>query len=339
MNILGYHIPIEKIVKTILQQKYSLIALQLPEGLKHQATSILNYLENNTTATYILLADPCFGACDLPTQKLKPLNIDFLIQIGHTPLETTTKHTIPTTVINAHSTQPIDDVITKAIPYLIGKKIGLVTTAQHLHTLTTAKKILEKHNLTPLTSPGDKRINSEGQILGCNFTAAHNLINDVDSYLFIGSGTFHPLGLLLSTKKPVIIADPYTKKITHQELEDLKDTLLRQRYGAIASAKHTNTFGILISLKHGQQRLTQAQYIKKLLTKYDKQSVLIALDTFTPEALQAYRDINCYISTGCPRIALDDYLQYKHPILTPPELEIVLNIRKWEDYQFDQITY
>ena len=61
------------------------------------------------------------------------------------------------------------------------------------------------------------------------------------------------------------------------------------------------------------------------------------MDHFSPISLQGFRDVDCFVSTSCPRIAIDDYLQYKIPVLTPIELEIVLGKRKWEEYQFDQI--
>lgn len=43
------------------------------------------------------------------------------------------------------------------------------------------------------------------------------------------------------------------------------------------------------------------------------------------------------VSIVNPRIAIDDYMQYKILILTPIELEIVLDKRKGEGYEFDQI--
>ena len=165
-----------------------------------------------------------------------------------------------------------------------------------------------------------------------------NIVDKVDSFLFIGSGNFHPMGLLLSSKKPVVAADTYTNAIKKQELEDLKDTILRQRYGAIASSKNAKKFGILIGIKRGQQRKKRAEEIKKMLDSFNKKSLTIALDQFSPTSLQGFGDIDCFISTACPRIAIDDYLQYKIPILTPIELEIALGMRKWEEYRFDQIS-
>jgi 2-(3-amino-3-carboxypropyl)histidine synthase len=189
----------------------------------------------------------------------------------------------------------------------------------------------------PILSEGDERISEKGQILGCNFTAGTTIAERVDCFLFIGSGNFHPVGLLLSSKKPVITANPYTNVIKKQELEDLKDTILRQRYGAIANSKNAKRFGILVGTKRGQQRIKLADEIKELLNSFNKKSLIITLDQFSPISLQGFSDIDCFVSTACPRIAIDDYLQYKIPILTPIELEIVLGKRKWEEYMFDQL--
>ena len=48
-------------------------------------------------------------------------------------------------------------------------------------------------------------------------------------------------------------------------------------------------------------------------------------------------DADAYVSTACPRIAIDDYSRYRKPMITPSELEIVLGIREWEDYEMDYI--
>jgi 2-(3-amino-3-carboxypropyl)histidine synthase len=74
-----------------------------------------------------------------------------------------------------------------------------------------------------------------------------------------------------------------------------------------------------------------------MLNSFNKKSLIIAMDHFSPVSVQSFNDIDCFVSTACPRIAIDDYLQYKIPILTPIELEIVLGKRKWEEYMFDQI--
>lgn len=337
MELSGYSIDVEKAAKVVLKNGYKTVALQIPEGLKRNVWKIVEFLEKETQAKIIVIADPCFGACDLVNYELKNLDVDFVIQIGHTSIPNVENFWIPTLFINAVSTKDASAVVEKSFPFLEGKKIGVVTTAQHLHTLKVVENILKKHNFMPIVSDGDERISEKGQILGCNFTAGTTIAERVDCFLFIGSGNFHPVGLLLSSKKPVIAADPYTNVVKKQELEDLKDTILRQRYGAIANSKNAKRFGILVGTKRGQQRIKLADKIKELLDSFNKKSLIITLDQFSPISLQGFGDIDCFVSTACPRIAIDDYLQYKIPILTPVELEIVLGKRKWEEYMFDQI--
>lgn len=336
MDIPGYSVELEETIEKIKEKKYKIIALQIPEGLKRYASRIVEYLENESISNVIVIADPCFGACDHPNYALKNLKVQCVISIGHKPIQNIQKSPIPIVYINALSTKDISKVVTKAVKYLVGKKIGIVTTVQHLHLLNEVAEVLKQHSFESFISEGDGRIFTKGQILGCNFSAGLKIRDIIDSYLFIGSGNFHPLGLLLSAKKPVIAANPYENEVKKQELEDLKTMILRQRYGAIANSKNARKFGILIGIKQGQQRMDLANIVKEMVNSFHKKSLIIAMDNFSPVSLQGFSDIDCFVSTACPRIAIDDYLQYKIPIITPIELEIVFNKRKWEDYVFDQ---
>ena len=210
MKIPGYNIDLEKAVKIIKEKDYKQVVLQVPEGLKSHFSKFVEFLENETNASIIISADPCFGACDVVNSEFKNLNVDFVIQIGHTPIPNIRVFSIPTLFVNAIVDSGVSKVIEKALLVIKGKKIGLVSTAQHIHTLNDVKKLLLDNNIDSVIGDGDGRIESKGQILGCNFSAATSIADEVDSFLFIGSGNFHPLGVILSTKKPVIACDPYT---------------------------------------------------------------------------------------------------------------------------------
>ena len=58
MEIPGYSIDFEKILKTIKKDKYKRIALQLPEGLKSYATQFVEFLENKTSFTPVKSLNP-----------------------------------------------------------------------------------------------------------------------------------------------------------------------------------------------------------------------------------------------------------------------------------------
>ncbi len=70
------------------------------------------------------------------------------------------------------------------------------------------------------------------------------------------------------------------------------------------------------------------------------EAYLIMIDNITPDALLHYMDLDAFVVTACPRIAIDDSQMYKKPpLITPQELEIALNKRKWENYQLDEILF
>ncbi len=339
LNIKGYYIDLEKAIVTITNNNYKNILLQIPEGLKFIFKDFVDFIEQKTKANIIISADPCFGACDVPSFVYKNSDIDLIIQIGHLSIPHLKDADPPIIFLNAFSNVDVSQVVKKALSILNGKKIGILTTAQHIHKLDEIKSILNANNFHPIICKGDKRIDSIGQILGCNFSSATKIIDEVDMYLFIGSGTFHPLGLLLSTKKPVVCCDPHTNEVKYKELEDIKDMILRQRYGAIARSKDAKVFGIVVCSKIGQYRFKKAQTYKKLIESKNKKSYILISNFFSASFLESFRDIDCFVSFGCPRIAIDDYMQYKKPIITPIELEILLGSKKWDDYKFDEILF
>ena len=103
MKIPGYIIDLDEAIKTINENSYQTIAVQMPEGIKKYISFIVDYIENNTNSNVIVIADPCFGACDLPNHALKTLNIQLVLNIGHAPIPTIQKGILPIQFINAQS--------------------------------------------------------------------------------------------------------------------------------------------------------------------------------------------------------------------------------------------
>src|SRR5439155_142643 len=67
---------------------------------------------------------------------------------------------------------------------------------------------LEKKGHVIRIGEPDRRVAYAGQLLGCDYHTATVVEGDVDGYLYIGTGDFHPLGVAILIDKPVIIADP-----------------------------------------------------------------------------------------------------------------------------------
>lgn len=326
-----YNMDLDKVIRKINKKGAMNVGLQFPEGLKMQAVKIAREIENQTDATVIISGDPCFGACDVSDGKMKE-SVDLIVHYGHTPLPL--KYEVPTLFIEAFSNIDVKKDLKKCLDELKSySRVSLVTTTQHLHLLNEIKDYLEDNGKEVVlgSSPSTRK----GQVLGCNFSSIKNL--DAEVFLFIGSGNFHPLGIYLFTKTPVIALDPYNNEI--REMHDYADRILRIRFARITKAKSAKKWGILVSSKEGQYRMALAKETKKLLEEKGMEAYIILVDNVNPDILLPYMELDAFVVSACPRIAIDDSQMYKKPLLTPQELEIVLNKREWENYQLDEILF
>lgn len=318
----------EYIIKVIQKTGAKVVGFQFPEGLKRKGLSLAETIEMATGAEVLISGDPCFGACDLDRTLLS--NVELLFHFGHAELEDT-ELSRKIYFIETRSAVEILPVVEKALLKLQGKKIGLISTVQHVHKLSKACALLETRGKTCVLGRGDFRIAYRGQVLGCNFTAAR--AEACDEYLYIGSGDFHPLGVALSTKKRVLAANPFTGEV--REVDPSK--VLRQRSAVIGNSMDAQNFGIIVSSKNGQMRMKLARNLKTLVEKHGKKAQLILIDLVTPEQLLQFK-VDAFVNTACPRLAIDEVGRFSAPMLTPQELEIVLGEREWEALTLDEIT-
>lgn len=326
-----YNMDVERVIKKINSRNARTVGLQFPEGLKMQAVKLAKKIEEETNATVIISGDPCFGACDVSDSKMKGI-VDLVIHYGHTALPL--KYEVPVYFVEAFSNVRIKPILDECLEKIEDySKIALVTTTQHLHVLNEIKDYLEDNGKEVVL--GSSKSTRKGQVLGCNFSSIKNL--DAEIYLFIGSGSFHPLGIYLFTKSPVLALDPYNGEI--REMDDFADRILRIRFARITKAKEAKKWGIIVSSKEGQYRMNLAKAIKKELEDLKMEAYIIMVDNVNPDILLPYMDLEAFVVTACPRIAIDDSQMYKKPLITPQELEIVLNKREWEKYQLDEILF
>lgn len=326
-----YNMDLDRVIRKINSKDAETVGLQFPEGLKMQATKIARRIEEETDATVIISGDPCFGACDVSDYKMKG-SVDLIVHYGHTPLPL--KYEVPTIFVEAFADIDIKENLKQCLDALKDySRIGLVTTTQHLHLLNEIRDYLEDNGKEVVL--GSSKSTRKGQVLGCNFSSIKNL--DAEIFLFIGSGNFHPLGINLFSNTPVLALDPYNNEL--RRMDEYADRILRIRFARITKAGSAKKWGILVSSKEGQYRMKLAKQIKKTLQDAGMEAYIILVDNVTPDALLPYIELEAFVVSACPRIAIDDSQMYKKPLLTPQELEIVLKKREWENYQLDEILF
>ena len=367
MDLDRHDFQLEELIERIQKNDNRLVALQVPEGLKMQALEMMDEIESGSGAKVVLAADPCYGACDLVHDKMKMMGVELVAHMGHSQMNIDSG--MPTQFIdvtydgdpelapvlpmlNAHlqiakkrmAEQPSGelteeeaqerfmDAVGRMTP-LKDTKLGLVGSIQHLHLLPEFHDRLEQVGFDVTIPMGGARLTFPGQVLGCNYSGDDDTIGH---YLFLGSGDFHPIGLVLHTGKPLAMLDPYSGDAIEMSFERI-ERILRQRFGLIMASMDAEKFGILIGEKPGQMRRTLALRMKRLLEKHGKKGYLLALEHVGHELIDFY-PVDAFVNTACPRIAIDDAVKYAKPLITPFELEVALGEKKWElGYQFDEI--
>jgi 2-(3-amino-3-carboxypropyl)histidine synthase len=330
----SHEIEIEWLAEELDRRDLDLVGLQLPDGIRGYGPAIAEWIEDEVGVETVISGDPSFGACDLAL-SLERLGADLLVHFGHSPMPSIEPiDEFDVLYVPTYSKVPVADTVRKAGKELSGKTVGVLTTAQHSAKMDEMREVLEAEGCSTEVGLGDDRVINPGQLLGCNFTAAQTVADKVDAFLYVGSGDFHPIAAAWGMDIELYVADPMQTEV--RQVNDRIEEMMRQRYATIAKAEDGDSFGILVGTRVGQMRQKYARGLVKLCRRNGYEAHLIALDFFTPEALENFRNLDAFVNTACPRITTDDYAMYDAPILTPQELEIVLGRREWEDYKFDE---
>jgi len=316
----------EKIFDIIEARKPTSVALNGPDGLLPKVQDLTLRIGKKYGIPAYLLADTTWGTCDLNSNGAKVLNAEILFNIGHTnSMETFEKNVI---MIDAFDDISFDRVIEKCTKLLLGKTISLITDSQHLNQIESIKNVLEKNGVNVKIGKGSGQLN-DGQVFGCEFYPATEMIDDVDANVFLGQSNFHAAGVALATNKPTYILDPYFNEI--REITDFARKLQKKATLEIYKAVDAETFGVIVGLKEGQISKLTALKFKKELESAGKIVHLIALTDITNERLRNLKDIDAFIQVACPRISTDN--RFDKPVLSTPQAVALMKLLRKENIE------
>ncbi len=304
--------------KRLRDRGAKIVALQFPAGLKRRAGEIAQFLKEQGFEV-IVSGDPCYGACDLAVEALD--HADVLVHFGHTPLE----NPDPRVIFEPYRVDFDPGILKNALPCLKARRVGLVTTAQHLHLLDAMRAVLAATGVEAVTAKGTRGC-AEGQVLGCSFGAAR--VQGAEEILFVGTGVFHPIGVQLATGLRVVALDPFTGQVQEVSAEKF----LRRRHALIEKARSAEMIGLLVSTKTGQGRYELARGMAGRC----KRAILLLMREISPDELTNL-GFSAYVNFACPRLAYDDQIRFPAPVLTPQEFSILLGDRPFSDYRIDEL--
>ncbi len=292
------------------------VGLQLPDGLKYYAGEIARRFRERGYEVFIS-GKPSYGACDIDVALLEIVEV--LIHFGHTKMVNLDRVVYVPYNVN----YDIDvELLKEKIPE---RRIAIIGTASYAWKFEDVARELTSAGFDVELERG-RGVELRGQVLGCNYSCLRN--TSADAVVFIGDGTFHAMGASIYCGKKVYAYSPLSGEVREIDTSEF----LKKRYTAISRAMMSESFGILVSTKPGQNRMSVARKLQRMAMSRGFSAEIIVSDEIAPALIENFR-FDCYINTACPRIAYDDQSRFTKPVITPQEFEIAIGVR--EDYTLD----
>ena len=165
------------------------------------------------------------------------------------------------------------------------KRWGIFTTIQHQHKIG---EVIEQLKTAVLG----------GQVIGCNASSAEKLKEQVDAWLFVGSGEFHPVQVALKTQQPIWLWNPITQELGELPQERV-ESWKKRKQGQLNKFLHAKKVGIIVTTKIGQKNLMRGLELQK---KGDKEYYIFACDELDMAQFENFPFIDFWVNTACPRI-------------------------------------
>ncbi|MFC1741596.1 diphthamide synthesis protein [Nanoarchaeota archaeon] len=180
---------------------------------------------------------------------------------------------------------------------MLPAKVGIVTTIQHLHEMKKVVDYLWKKEIKAVVS---------GQVLGCDAGAALKNKDDVDAFLYIGSGEFHPICVALQTGKGVFVLHPSDMKISKVDSARV-EKIQKKKKGMLLKFHSASVVGIISTTKNGQSRVQGGvDAVASMESKYpDKSFYHFLCETLNFSELENFPFVECWVNTMCPRVMED----------------------------------
>ncbi len=314
----------EKLVKELKEIKPSKVLVQLPEGIKQNASEIGKIIED-LGIEVIFSGETAWGGCAIAVQEAEAIEADLIVHFGHAQF---VDSYFPILYIEVKDELDLNPILEKSLKELEKyKKIGLSYSVQHKDDIPDVVKFYEKNGKEVVLSKKLGAVAYEGHIVGCQYAGLKAIQEDVECFLILGN-QFHSMGATLAVEKPVVLLDVYNDDV--RNMGGLREKILKQRAISIEKLKEAKKVGIIMDIKPGQKFGTP-EFLLNKLKEAGKEVIMITMNELTPDKLMNFYYIDAFIELACPRIAIDDFAKYPKPILTFKEALVALGEKTWDD--------
>ncbi|OQR74729.1 diphthamide biosynthesis protein 1-like [Tropilaelaps mercedesae] len=323
----NYNFEIYKTVHRIRQLHVELggvrpvqVALQMPEGLLLFALTVADILEQFSECQTIVFGDVTYGACCIDDLGAKALCLDLLVHYGHScliPMDRNDSlkvlYVFVDIKIDMHHLKE-----TIKTNFSAETRIGVLSTIQFVASIQALVEQLNGEGFH-LHCPQTKPL-SPGETLGCT---SPRFSDNADAILYVGDGRFHlEAAMIANHRLKAYKYDPYDKQLT-EELYDYEQ-MMNIRESAIRKAVNAGTFGIVLGTLGRQGSVKVFDELEATIREKGKTPIRLLLSEIFPQKLALFNGVGAWVQTSCPRLSIDWGLAFETPLLTPYELNVVL---------------
>ena len=328
-------------IKKIKNKKKSKvrIALQFPDGLMCFSILISDILTTFGKCETIILGDITYGACCIDDIDCQFLDCDLLIHYCHSCLVPSTKCLVEILYVFVEINIDINHLV-KTIEYNFDNSnyLYLLSSIQFNSSLFLLKrKLIEKgYDKNKLIIPQCKpRV--QGEVLGCT-SPILNKKNENNYVIFICDGRFHMESVMI--QNPLFKYYQYNPFNHRFTIEEYNYKLMKNiRYKQMEIFKNINYIGIIFGTLGRQGNPSILKRLCSLLNKNNKKYIIIMLNEITQNKIINYNKCECFIQLACPRLSIDWSDQFTKPMLTPYEIYLILEPKKYKNDIYEMNNY
>lgn len=314
---------LDKVKRELKKRKPKKVLVQLPEGVKQNASEIAELIES-LGIEVIFSGETCWGGCSVALQEAQALKVDLIVHFGHAKFVDVD---FPVLYIEVKDELDLKPILKSSLAKLKKyKKIGLSYSIQHKHDLKNIKKFYEENKKKVFISKKKGLAAYDGHVIGCEYSGLKTIQKNVDCFVIIGNN-FHSMGATMAVTKPVVLIDVYNHEV--KDMGNVREKMIKQRAISIQKFKDAKTIGVIMEIKPGQKFGAPNVLMKKIREK-GKKPLLITMNELTPDKLMNFYYVDCFVELACPRIAVDDFYKYEKPIVTFREALVGLGEMSWE---------
>ncbi len=202
------------------------------------------------------------------------------------------------------------------------KTIAVLTTVQFINLRNfLVKKLQGFCNIKDISMA---HASTDNQLLGCSAFDSDKK-KDIDLYVYLGDGLFHPKSLILEGfAEQVICVSPFDGSVNILTKKNVQGILKKKKIGLTNFLTKKN-IGIIVTTKPGQFNLKLAEKLKRSNYFKDKNFYIFMFDTVDFNSLDDFNFIECWVNTACPRIGLDDSIKISKPIINIKDVFDLVN--------------